>query len=457
MKLRDKFRGFVKAYSPSQNFIFAKHISALIQKCQESTEALERGECVYKVICLPFRHGKSTIVSKRFPVWHLLRNPDHEVMLGCYNHNLALDMSCEARDIFKQVAPKFGYNLRYDRASLEAWRIEGHRGAFYATGIGGTVTGRGADLMILDDPIKGREAAESKLIRDKIWDSFQSDLMTRLAPKHAVLIVGTRWHEDDLVGRIIDANDKESENFNPDFPKFEVVKFPAWDEDKEEWLFPERFSKKWYTSMKAMLSAYAWNAEGQQDPRPREGNLLKANQINEIPHDDFPEGLKFVRGWDVASSEKERTGSDPDYTVGTLSAFKNGRLYVKDVARIRAEAPKRDKFIQSIAKKDGRSVLVRVEVVAGYKDTYTNLRSILSGHSVVHKFNPGSKDKIVRASYLEALFESGSVYVPRGEAWVNNWKNEMLAFPSGKHDDQVDSLVVSSSKEVQAASFCPIG
>lgn len=450
--IRNTFSSFIAAYKPEPKYIFGKHIKRIIAEMQKTTELFEKGICRYLIINVPFRHGKSVICSQRYPVWHLLRNPDTEIILGCYNHTLACDHSYVARNLFDDVGPRFDLSTQYDRAGIENWKIANHRGGMFATGLGGTITGRGAHIMLLDDPIKGREEAESQTIREKIWEGFQSDLMTRLAPVHAVIIIGNRWHEDDLVGRIIERNNPDSNEYNPDFPKFEIIKFPAYDEEKDEFLFTEKYPPVWYKTMRAAMSNYAWDAEAQQEPKPRAGNLLKTSEINFISQDELPKDIVFSRGWDLASSEKERTSSNPDYTVGTKVGFKDNKLYIANVKRVRYEAPARDKLIKNTAIEDGRDVIVKIESVAGYKDTYTHTRSQLSGYAVVRPYLPGTKDKVVRATYLEAIFEAGNVYLVKGD-WNKPWINEIKSFPSGVHDDQVDSLVIGSSDDVKNASF----
>ena len=233
------FQQFFAAFPPAPNYLFGRHTAALAGILQAATEAVERGGTFRAVISMPPRHGKSDQAARRFPPWHLLRNPDQEVILATYSADLSEYMSRDARRCFAEAAPKYGLRLSDDMNQVGAWTIHGHRGGMYAMGLGGTITGKGAHVLVIDDYCKNREEAESEPIRAKIWDSFRSDLMTRLAPAHAVIIVATRWHEDDLAARIFTEMERDA-----NFPRFQRINFPAQAADGS-FLFPERFPAAW--------------------------------------------------------------------------------------------------------------------------------------------------------------------------------------------------------------------
>ena len=444
--LQRSFRAFFHAYRPTPRYCYGRHTWALIDELARTTAALEAGRSRYLCVCMPFRHGKSDIASRRYPVWHLLRNPDHELIVASYNHQLATEMSFEARRCFQRAGRIYGLDVESGRASVDAWRVAGRRGALYAAGLGGTITGRGAHVLIIDDYLKNREEAESPLIRDKLWDSFTCDLMTRLAPVHAVVIVANRWHIDDLVGRIRRRNDPDSEAYDADFPRFEHVTFPACDADGR-WLFPERFGESWYRQLRASLGRYAWNAQAQQDPQPRSGNLLRVDrvQIAAAP----PDGLAWRWGWDIAATEKQRVKDDPDYTVGVKSALDGGRLYIAEVVRGRWGTLRRNEVIRQIALRDGPSTPHTIEAVGVGVDTFRTLRAELRPHGIsVRKFIP-TGDKVARASALEPLFELGHVIITRA-SWNAPYLDELAAFPAGRHDDQVDATLISAYEALHA-------
>ena len=442
------FEAFLRMTQPHPNYQYGRHTLGMVHALDHAVKDLENGDNTYLIINLPPRHGKSDTGSRRLPPWALIRNPSWEVILASYNYDLASEMSIDARRCYRAAGPLYDRFISEERDRIGAWRLpEG--GALYAAGIGGTVTGRGADVLILDDYFKNRQEAESIVTRDRLWDSFRSDFFTRLAPTHAVIIIANRWHPDDLVGRIEDLNDPKSERYDPNMPKFRKLVYQAQSDDGE-WLFPERYSDNWYLTQRAGVSSYAWQAQFQQDPQPRSGNLLRADCVQVV--EEMPEGMHWTRAWDLASTRKDRAGEDPSYTVGSKVASRKDKtgalkLYVADVVRGQWEAPERDRNIIKTAAADGSSVGVAIESVAGYKDTYTRIRELLRGRSVVLKVTVGaaSGDKVARAECLEAAFEEGNVFIKRAP-WNDAWLREMASFPNGRHDDQVDSLVIAQKQ-----------
>jgi len=443
--MQRSFWAFLQRYPPKPQYIWGIHTIALIQKLQEMNDRVATGESTYMCICLPFRHGKSDIVSRRYPVWDLIGTPDDEIILASYNFELASTMSYDARACFMEAGNMYDLWVQRDRSSIGSWRIQRHYGAVHAAGLAGTITGRGANKLIIDDYCKNREDAESQTMRDKTWDSFESDLITRLAPIHGVCIVANRWHEDDLVGRIARKNDPYAPEYDSEFPKFEMVTFPAQNA-QGRWLFPERFPESWYKTMRALMGAYAWGAQGQQDPAPRRGNMLRADLVQYV--DEMPEGLKWRRGWDQASTEKQRMKSDPDFTVGTKAAYRDGCIYIEDVVRGQWSALKKQQRMVATAEKDGPAVQVRIETVAGYKDMYELVRAMMSGKAVVRPVTP-TKDKVTNALCMEPIFEAGNVYIKKAP-WNHPWLKVISAFPGGAHDDDVDSLVVALKEDIES-------
>ena len=504
-RTEDSLESFMLAYPPSPNYLWGVHTRVLIQELSRATVRLENGLSTYLLVCMPPRHGKSDVVSRRWPAWHLIRNPHHELILASYNFELASSMSYDVRDLLREIGALYGLFLEKDRSALTSWKLSGSRGAVHSVGIGGTITGRGAHVLAVDDYFKNREEAESEVTRQKRWESFQSDLLTRLAPSHIVAIVANRWHEDDIVGRILRKNDPSSTEYDVSFPVFRYITFPAFREPASQdspnggsgsppedgspdpyvapagmnlspsgvsveddpyvapewsgWLFPERFSAEWYESQRAFMGAYAWQAQGMQDPTPRSGNLLRADLVRFVDtnHEPFPKHLRFTRGWDLARTEKERTKDDPDFTCGTLAAFdrKTDTVYVKDVVHARWSPLIRDARIQDTCIRDGRHVPVHVEAGPDSKDAFFYLRRLLGGRTVVRAVTP-HKDKVIRATRLEAIFE-GSRVIAAKAPWNEFWQKECLVFPGGRHDDIVDSLVVSLEYELGRRSTMGVG
>ena len=434
---RRHFRAFVEHFPPARPYHWGRHTVAIAQGLEAAHRGYLAGESQFDIWCCPFRHGKSDLVSRRFPIWHLGACPDDEIILATYGFVLARKMSRDARRVFRSDEYRHLYGLTLDRAAHAAgeWQVEGHRGGLVAVGLEGASGGRGAHLLVIDDYLKSRAEAESETERDNVWDAFANDLMTRRAPVSMVEIVANRWHEDDLVGRILRAMETD-----PAFPRFRLHVFPAWDAARGGWLFPERFSAQWYEGQQAALGSYAAAAMFQQEPTPRTGRMLRTDRVDY--YDVAPEGLRRVRFWDLASTEKERTKNDPDFTVGVLlGARRDDRdawhVYIDDVERGQWEAPERDRRIVATAEADGPGVRVGIESVAGYKDTYTRMKALLAGKAVVEEITV-SRDKVVRAEPLEPVFEAGHVHLRRAH-WNGEYLRVMGGFPGGKHDDDADA------------------
>ena len=436
---KDSLLNFMLFLHPS--YIVGRHTRAITERLTTAIQDLKKGKSTYLILTVPFRHGKSDIVSRHFPPWCFGHDPDLEILLATYGQDLSSAMSRDARGIIRhpdyaKIFPSV--RISAESSSTAVWGIAGHKGKFQAVGIGGGSTGKGADILIIDDYLKGRSEAESETVRKTQWDDFTGNLMTRLAPAHIVVILATPWHVDDLIGRIKDRMNPLSSYHDPDFPAFEILSFPAKAEDGS-FLFPERFSPQWYRTQFATLGTYQASALLQCDPSPRGGPLFRSENIRIV--DSVPDNIRYCRFWDLASTEKERTKDDPDYTAGALVGAcqinKEWHIYIKDVKYIRAEAPARNKLIEQTAAADGMSVRIGVESVAGYKDTYTILRSIIKNR-VINKI-AATKDKVIRCSELEAPVEAGHLYFLRGE-WNNHVLAEFASFPAGKHDDCVDAI-----------------
>lgn len=453
---RRKHLEFIKmCWQKKTEFIVGKHTQAICERIDKAVQDYNRGESTFLIIKVPVRHGKSDIVSRYLPPHFLGQFPDDEVIVSGYGQTLLNGFSKFARNILRSKQYKRLYphiELSHDNASVETWGIEGRQGIASWTGVGGGITGKGYNLGIIDDFVKDREQAESELIRDKQWEWFTDVFSTRAAPISITIILATPWHVDDIIGRIENHINPDGERYDPEFPKYEVINFPAKDDSYESgYLFSERFSEIWYKTKFALLGDYGSAGLLQCSPRKRGGNMFKVDRINIIDEDQLPEGLAFNRGWDVASTEKERNKQDPDYTCGVKLAVRRVKkdymdqpipeVYVWHVKRFQEEAPERNKQIKRYADIDGDTVRIGIESVAGYKDTYTIIRDELEGIRNVEKIGVVG-DKVVRATPLEPIIEAGNFYIVRGR-WNQAYLDEMESFPSGKHDDQVDGTITA--------------
>jgi predicted phage terminase large subunit-like protein len=431
---------------PAEPFLVGRHTRAICEKIDEAIERYRIGRSSFLVVAVPFRHGKSDLVSRYLPPKFLGEFPDAEVMLATYGADLANDLSRWARRIVgsSQYRGIFPIRVAQDSAAVDRWGVEGHAGGMTAAGLGGAMTGRGYALGIVDDYLKNRLEAESKAVRDARWESFTNDFLTRKAPVSITLVVATPWHVDDIIGRI-----KVRMREDPAFPQFEVVRFPASSDGTfapDTLLFPERFDAAWYNGNRAALGTYGTASLMQCDPTQRGGNLLKIDRVKIIETDEVPADAQFIRFWDQASTVKDVMKVDPDWTVGVKLAVRTIRnaegtevpqIIIADVRRGRWEAPERERIQVQTARMDTGAVRIAAESVAGYKDAFVRLRDILAGFAAVEAFHPAS-DKLVRAAPLEPIFEAGNVLLVRGE-WNQAYLDELSEFPSGGHDDQVDA------------------
>lgn len=303
------------------------------------------------------------------------------------------------------------------------------------------------NCIIIDDIFKNRLQAESEIYRNRVWDSFTNDIMTRRAPVSIVAVVGTPWNIDDHYGRI-----EKYQKENPEFPCFKEIKLPAFDKKYTGGiLFPERFALDWYLSQRALLGPYGSAGLLQCEPVARGGNIFEVDKIKE--YDVAPEGLIWCRGWDLASTEKQRISEDPDYTVGSLIGVRwipltetlfSAEIYLEDVIEGRWAAPKRKEIILAATAKDGSKTQVSIEGFGPYKDAYEEMKIILNGVRKLHKSQlPG--DKVTKASPIEIIISAGNFYIKKNAPWKNRVLDQLRVF-SGKstqHDDIVDSIVVA--------------
>ena len=446
-----QYAGFVPHFPPAPNYKIGLHTWVIAHELELATRRVEAGKCHYAMIHCPHRHGKSRLISGRYPCWHLGRNPDHEIMMASYSAANIEPFSRIARRLIEQE-PEYqcvfpNVKMSQESHSVSSWEIAGHAGVLNAVGLTGSVLGKGAHVLIVDDPHKGWRETRSIAVRDTVWRTFLQDCMTRLAPVHAVIVLMTLLHEDDLGGRLV----REMRE-NLDFPHFRVLKFPARSAKyKSGWLFPERFSPEWYEQQYATLGAAGPAMPAAMldlEPVVEGGARFDVNRIRYASASEVPGGLRWCRYWDLASTEEERQGSR---TAGALVAVEvvseetpSGaiarlpRLWVKDMLKGHWEAPERDRIIVQTAQADGMGVSVVLETVGGYKDTADRIARELHGFATVTG-DAKTQDKVMRAEALEPVMAAGNVVFVRGD-WNYDAMQELTAFPMGKYKDQVDAL-----------------
>jgi predicted phage terminase large subunit-like protein len=448
------------------------HTEKVCEALDQAFHDFRNGKSSYLEIGIPFRHGKSDSAN-RFGVPHFVGEfPECEVISTAFAQSLTDKMSRDARgvvnsDKFKELYPKV--NISRSISSVREWSLDNGVGKTLWSGIGSGITGSGAHFALIDDPYSGREEAESELKRNKKWDAFVDDLMSRLAPTHIVILIATRWHVDDFAGRI-----REKMKKDKSFPNFKSLTFPAKaslykGEGKypNEYLFEERYPKSWYEMQYATRSLYSCSALLDCDPATLSGSVLKCVQgVNWHYVDGKPQGFgSLARGWDLASTEVQLQKDDPDWTIGVRGAvgvktshihdelgesteLRVVSIYIDDIIRIQAEAKKRNMKMVQAAISDGPGCIQYVEAFAAYKDAFTTLKEILKGVAIVEPSRMQGDKMAKITTHLEVPFEFGNVYVNKNipEQIVNDFFSVCNSFPSGKHDDDPDALAVLVSE-----------
>jgi predicted phage terminase large subunit-like protein len=411
--------------------------------------ALERvaaGEILRLIIEIPPRHGKSELSSVHFPTWFLGNNPDKRVILGSYAAELAEGFGRRVRNALEDIGPElWGLTVADDSSARGRWDIADRRGGMYAVGVGGPITGRGADLLIIDDPVKNSEEANSKAKRDSQWEWWQTTARTRLEPNGAVIVIMTRWHEDDLVGRLLAEGDGE---------KWHRIRLPAIAEQEDplcrspgEALWPARFDEAALAAIETDVGSYTWAALYQQRPMPATGNKFKRSWFRyfEVQGDHVvlhapesgPKRYALSQCWcfqtcDPAGSTK---ASADWFALGTWLVTPDKDLLLRDVLRERLEGPDQPRlFRQSYERWRPQPQFQSVET----KNMGLTLFQTLRRDGLPVRELRAETDKVTRALPVAARMESGSVYLLRGAPWLGEYEAELLMFPNGQYDDQVD-------------------
>lgn len=456
-------------YPPYKADPFHKDVSEWLNK-------VVTGEVMNLIIEAPPQHGKSMLVSHHLPSYWLAQHPDDPVLLTSYAADKAHDNSRRARSVLQtpQWTELFPTVSGDDPGHWRAhdWGITGNRGYVFAAGVGGPVTGHGFRLGLIDDPFENWEKAQSETTRRMVWEWWQGTFITRIWEHGRIVIIMTRWHEDDLVGRIL-----QEEGVVEDGGRWVRRRYPALvDSEKDrdsdplgreigDALAPSRFSAKFLETVKTRVGPMVWNAEYQQRPTRPEGDFFKIGRVrieNTPPADicklvqvdkdtpptpyDLKRGVRF---WDLAATAVSRESRDPDYTVGTLVAEdKDGMWWVLDVVRARLDPEQVQQLVYQTAKLDGRRVKQVIEQEPGSagKTMVANYIRILAGMPCEGKSHAG--DKAAWADGWAGQVNAGNVIL-LAAPWNKAWLVEHGGFPNARHDDQVDSAAGSFNVSVE--------
>lgn len=402
------------------------------------------------IISMPPRHGKSELASKYLPAWFLGTFPDKRVIMVGYGAKFAEEWGGKARGILREFGWMFGVDVSKTTQSKSEWGIEGRSGGMYAVGIDGSLTGRGADLLIIDDPIKNQEEAASEVYRDKHWEFWKAAAYTRLEPNGAAIVIQTRWHEDDLTGRILAHEEAFGE-------KWRKVILPAIAGDGDalgrkpgEALWPERYDESRLANIEKTSGSYWWSALYQQRPSPEGGLIFKREWFEIVP--EAPGQIeRAVRYWDKASTE-----AGGDYSVGALIVVRDGIFYVADVVRGQWSSLERNRIIQQTAEMDKAmygsrlTIWVEQEPGSGGKESAELSIRQLAGYYVKSERVTG--EKTTRWRPFAAQCEGRNVKLVRG-SWNYAFLDELCVAPNGVHDDQADAASGAFNKLAMKRTF----
>jgi predicted phage terminase large subunit-like protein len=402
----------------------AAHHKLLLGRLQ----AVADGEIDRLLVLMPPGSAKSTYASIIFPAWWLRRFPHSSILAASHTASLSGHFGRQLRNMIAEADPTV---LARDSRAAHAFATTAG-GGYFSSGVRGPLIGRRADLALIDDPIKSHEVADSAASRQAIWDWYRSELMTRLKPKARIVVAMTRWHEDDLAGRLLASQDSWQTLRLPAFaeagdPLGRLPGAPLWP----EWEDAAELARK-----RSNVGPRVWQSQYQQDPAPAEGALFHPERI--AIADAAPAGLTCARGWDLAATAATG-GRDPDWTAGVkLGRSTDGRTYVLDVVRLRGGPHEVAQAITATASRDGRSVPIGLPQDPGQagKQQVAWLAGQLAGWNV--KASPETGSKIIRASPLAAQMDAGNLVLLRG-AWNSDFIDEISMFPNGRKDDQVDA------------------
>lgn len=402
------------------------------------------------VISAPPQHGKSEIVSRKFPVHHLGNNPGHKIALASYGQSLANDMSRDARSTRDDSATGDWEGLAPgDKNGVEHW-LTADGSSFKAVGAGGALTGSGAHILILDDPIKNWEEAHSQTIRDSRWSWYMSTATTRMAPGGGILVMATRWHEDDISGRILKLNEQGLE-------KWRVVNFPGLAEEDEiyrkrgEALHPERYTTEALEQKRRVMPPRIWAALYQQRPTPDGGGIFERGWLTErFLHDPQrpPEPYDEI----MVSIDATLTDAATSDFVAMVVIGRKGTTQFDVLDEVH------DRMSYVGLRSAARDLIVK------WRPSIILIERAASGHALIDElksefpavigFKPsefGSKD--TRAIMVTPLFEGKNVRFPKEGRFTSDFVEELASFPSGAHDDRVDALaqgLIHWTKKFQA-------
>ncbi len=396
-------------------------------------EDVANGKLKRLLISMPPRHGKTELASIRFGPWYLGQHPTHNIIQTTYSAEYAEENAKKSRYIV--LSPEyrdiFGFSVDRDSRAVSRWKTE-KGGSYYAVGVGGPLTGRGANLLIVDDPHKNRQEAESPVIRKNVWDWFTSTAYTRLEDNGAIIVIMTRWHEADLIGCILSGSEE-----------WEYICLPAIAEQDEqcrkegEPLWPQKYDLAALQNIKTAIGSKQWESLYQQRPSAAEGEIFKREYWQYYQLRFMPLFKKIIHSWDTAFKK----GSQNDYSVCTVWGVTDTGYYLIYRWKERVEFPELKRTVISIAAQIPPNEILIEDKASGQsliQELQRETRLPIAAYKI-------DGDKVARANAVTPIIESGKVYLPADAEWLQDYIDTLAAFPNAVHDDDVDSTTQALS------------
>ena len=425
---RDHFLNYAQYVRP--DYKIAPHLEKIAAKL----EAVERGEIDRLMIFLHPRAGKSLTCSIIFPAWYFGRNPRNQIIASAYGESLVSGFGARIRNIMSSPEHKEVFGLQGSLSGEAQARdhfLTQAGGVYRASGVGGAITGFGANILIIDDPVRGREDADSEVMRNKVWEWWQNDAYTRLMPGGAVLVIMTRWHEDDLSGRLLDANHGE----------WDILHIPAINTDGEA-CWPEMFDLDALGRIKRDVGHRTWQALYQGDPIPDSGNFFQKEWFHQVPRHFSPEDVSNRLITTYGCSDYAVSGGGGDWTVHVVAGVDpDDNIHILDMFRGQSTPDIwADKMIdmairwKTILWAEGRGGLQKAV------EPYIVKRQMERQHYFAKVQIQETQSKRERAIAFQGRMASGKVFWPKNAGWYGTAETELLRFDAGKNDDIVDAL-----------------
>lgn len=445
-------------------FVAVPHLQYLIGRVVAALHAVEQGEKRYIAVTMPPRMGKTTSLSKWLPVWVLRLHPDWPIILTSHSPTLVTSWGRAIRRLFT-ARPDLGVHIAPDAGAASEWETTAG-GSVISRSLGGDITGRGAKVLVIDDPHKGLAEAHSEVARNKVWDWWIGDAYTRLdRGGHLVIVVMTRWHENDLIGRLL------SPEYEGEAADWEVIRFPAIAEEADVLgrtpgdplispQAPDETREEALTAwekIRRSVGSYVWAALYLCSPRPSKGQIFDVSKFRywtrnpanatddgQIvfldPLAPAPEGEptgRWLDSWDMAFKAKE----DSDFVVAGRWLQRGANRYLVQLVRRRMTFTRTVEEMRTWGERTGTGAYVHERLVEDKANGTAVIDALKDEITGIIPINP-TDSKIGRARSVTPEIEAGNVLLPYpgdpGNEWVADYLDEFRAFPTGAHDDQVD-------------------